>query len=171
MVKIKWRITDDIRNISLKEFNTEVHWIYGYFELDVNDKTVGHCPDKESFPVVLSCFEEDITDWLYQLPNMIIQLNDCDEYEWELLDMNLLKIVIKREDTLLISLIHSRIGIQWSERVTYQEYITELLSTIDRFVEEIRTLNSELLKSKTLTDIIEIRDTLSHSPLLNSPNS
>lgn len=95
MVKIKWRITDDIRNISLKEFNTEVHWIYGYFELDVNDKTVGHCPDKESFPVVLSCFEEDITDWLYQLPNMILQLNDCDEYEWNLLDMNLLKMVIK----------------------------------------------------------------------------
>ena len=81
--------------------------------------------------------------------------------------MNLLKIVIKREDTLLISLIHSRAGIQWSERVTYQEYITELLSAIDRFVEEIRTLNSELLKSNTLCRIIEIRDKLSHSPLLN----
>lgn len=102
---------------------------------------------------------------------MILQLHDCDEFEWNLLASNLLKIVIKKEDTLLISLIHSCTGIQWSERVTYQEYITELLSAIDRFVEEIRTLNSELLKSKTLTDIIQIRDALSHSPLLNSPNS
>ena len=169
MVKIKWIITDDIKNVSLKEFNTEWDGIYGHFELDINDQTVGYCPDRELFPSEWS--DEDITDWLYKLSNMILQLHDCDEFEWNLLASNLLKIVIKKEDTLLISLIHSRTGIQWSERVTYQEYITELLSAIDRFIEEIRTLNSELLKSKTLTDIVEIRDTLSHSPLLNSPNS
>lgn len=172
MVRIKWIITDDIGNVSLKEFNAEWTNIFGYFELDINDQTVGYCPDRELLPDEREFGDEEITDWLYKLSSMIVQLENRNECEWDLLSLNLAKIVIKKDDVLTISLMHRFSGeIWWSEKVTTQEYITELLSAVDRFVEEIRTLNSELLKSKTLTNIIEIRDTLSHSPLLNSPNS
>lgn len=49
MIKIKWIITDNIREVSLEEFNSEWNWIYGYFEMSVNDKIIGFYPNRKLF--------------------------------------------------------------------------------------------------------------------------
>ena len=182
MVKIKWIITDNIKDVDLKEFNTEWNGIYGHFELCINNQTVGFWPDRELFPG-----DENITDWLYELSRMIVQLGNSMECEWELLAMNLCKIVIKKEDMVVISLMyHHRYDdkiiwsekaaasrksyydttkIIWSEKVTSQELIEELMCAIDKFIVEVQACNADLLDSKIMREISDIRNVLSQTSI------
>ena len=47
MIKIKWIITDNLSNISLDEFDNEWNGIIsGYFELVINQRKEGFCPQR-----------------------------------------------------------------------------------------------------------------------------
>ena len=94
MVKIEWIITDSIKDVELKEFDTEWDGIFGYFQICINNHVLGFCPDRE----LLAGEEgnEDILYWLTKLSDGIIQLNTGQEYEIQLLSMNLAKIILKK---------------------------------------------------------------------------
>ena len=79
MVKIEWIITDSIKDVKLKEFDTEWDGIFGYFQICINNHVLGFCPDRE----LLAGEEgnEDILYWLTKLSDGIIQLNTGQEYE------------------------------------------------------------------------------------------
>lgn len=101
MIKITWMITDVIEKVDLKEFDTEWDGIYGYFEICINNQLLGFCPDREL--LVGEEGNEDILYWLSKLADGIIQVNAGQQYEIHLLSMNLAKIVLKKNDKLLIS--------------------------------------------------------------------
>lgn len=159
MVKIRWIITDNIENVNLKRFNTEWNGIYGYFEICINKQVLGFCPNRE----LLADEEgnENILFWLSMLSDGITQLDDCQEYEISLLSMNLSKIILKKDDKLLISFVNSNTNeVIWIEKILIQEFCNEVLFNIERFITEVQKVNSVLLESDLIKKLIQIKDTL-----------
>lgn len=156
MVEISWMITDDIEGVSLEEFNTEWTGIYGYFEICINNRVLGFCPDRK-----LQIGEEgneDILYWLTKLSNGIVKLNQNREYEIQLLSMNLTKIVLKNEDKLLIKFVDANTDeVIWSEKLLLQDWCKEIALNTDKFIAEIKNTNPMILSAnimQKLTDAI-----------------
>lgn len=159
MVKIEWIITDSIKDVELKEFDTEWDGIFGYFQICINNHVLGFCPDRE----LLAGEEgnEDILYWLTKLSDGIIQLNTGQEYEIQLLSMNLAKIILKKNDKLLISFVNTNTDeVIWSEKMTIQEWHNEVILNIERFIKEVQKNNSILLDSNLMQKLIKIKETL-----------
>ena len=159
MVKIEWIITDSIKDVELKEFDTEWDGIFGYFQICINNHVLGFCPDRE----LLFGEEgnEDILYWLTKLSDGIIQLNTDQEYEIQLLSMNLAKIILKKNDKLLISFVNTNTDeVIWSEKMTIQEWHNEVILNIERFIKEVQKNNSILLDSNLMQKLIKIKETL-----------
>ena len=159
MVKIKWIITDSIKDVELKEFDTEWDGIFGYFQICINNHVLGFCPDRE----LLTGEEgnEDILYWLTKLSDGIIQLNAGQEYEIQLLCMNLAKIILKKNDMLLIRFVNTNTDeVIWSEKMTIQEWHNEVILNIERFIKEVQKNNSILLDSNLMQKLIKIKETL-----------
>lgn len=161
MVKIEWIITDSIKDIELKEFDTEWSGIFGYFQICINNHILGFCSDRE----LLDGEEgnEDILYWLTKLSNGIIQLNTGQEYEIQLLSMNLAKIILKKNDKLLVSFVNTNTDeVIWSEKVNTQEWYDEVISNIERFIKEVQKENSILLDSNLIQKLFKIKETIEY---------
>ena len=159
MVKIKWIITDPINDVDLNEFDTEWNGIYGYFEICINNHVLGFCPDRE----LLAGEEgnEDILYWLTKLSDGIIQLNVGKEYEIQLLSMNMAKIILKKNDKLLISFVNTNTDeVIWSEKMTIKEWCNEIILNIERFIKEVQNNNSIILKANLIQKLVKIKETL-----------
>lgn len=159
MVKIKQIITDPINDVDLNEFDTEWDGIYGYFEICINNHVLGFCPDRE----LLAGEEgnEDILYWLTKLSDEIIQLNVGKEYEIQLLSMNMAKIILKKNDKLLISFVNTNTDeVIWSEKMTIKEWCNEIILNIERFIKEVQNNNSIILKANLIQKLVKIKETL-----------
>lgn len=148
MIKMNWVITDDLSGISLKEFDNEWNGIIsGYFELIINRSREGFCPQRE-----LNQGEEGVEDilyWLSHLSEGINMLKKGKEYEMILLTMNLYKIIMRYDDGMNIYFVNKKDNtIKWQEKITLQEFETELDENINRFFQIIEENNPELLESK-----------------------
>lgn len=156
MVKIRWLITDDIKDICLKEFDREWNSIYGYFEICINEKILGFCPDREL--LVGEEGNEDILYWLSKLSDGIIQLNAGREYVVQLLSMNLAKVILKKNDKLLISFVNSNTDdVIWCDEISFQEWCNEVIFNVERFITEVKIINSDLLEADVIKKLIEIK--------------
>ena len=159
MIKIKWIITDSINDVDLNEFDTEWDGIYGYFEICINNHVLGFCPDRE----LLAGEEgnENILYWLTKLSDGIIQLNVGKEYEIQLLSMNMTKIILKKNDKLLISFVNAnRDEVIWAEEVTIKEWDNEIIMNIEKFIKEVQKKNSNLLKANLIQKLVKIKESL-----------
>ncbi len=148
MIKMNWVITDDLSGISLKEFDNEWNGIIsGYFELIINRSREGFCPQRE-----LNQGEEGVEDilyWLSHLAEGINMLRKGKEYEMILLTMNLYKIIMRYDDGINIYFVNKKDNtIKWQEKITLQEFETELDENINRLFQIIEESNPELLESK-----------------------
>lgn len=154
MIEIRWMITDDIAGVSLEEFNTEWTGIYGYFEICINNRVLGFCPDRK-----LQIGEEgneDILYWLTKLSNGIIKLNENYKYEIQLLSMNLAKIVLKNEDKLLIQFVDANTDeVIWSEKLLLQDLYKEIALNTDKFITEIQKINPIILSANIIKRLID----------------
>lgn len=89
----------------------------------------------------------------------IIQLNGGQEYEMQLLSMNLGKIKLKKEDKLLISFINSNTDeVVWLEKVFIQEWYNEIILNIEKFITEIQKVNSVILNANLIQKLTKIKD-------------
>lgn len=160
MVKIRWKITDVITDVCLNEFNVEWNGIYGYFEICVNNKIVGFCPDRKL--MVGEEGNENITHWLTKLLEGIIQLKADQEYEMQLLSMNLAKVVLERKNKKII--IHffnsNEDELIWSEEIMADEWYDEIMLNVKKFIKEIEDVNPVLIKTEIIKRIINYKNFL-----------
>lgn len=159
MVKIRWIVTDSIEDVDLKDFNAEWDGIYGYFEIFINNKILGFCPDRELLAGKKG--NEDILYWLSKLSDGIMQLNANQEYEIQLFSMNLAKIILKKNDKLLVSFVNSDTNeVIWSEKIMIGEFCNEVMLNIERFITEVQRINSVLLETDLIKKLISNKNTL-----------
>ena len=82
-------------------------------------------------------------------------MNTGQEYEIQLLSMNLAKIILKKNDKLLISFVNTNTDeVIWSEKMTIQEWHNEVILNIERFIKEVQKNNSILLDSNLMQKLI-----------------
>ena len=159
MVKIKWIITDHIKDVELKEFDTKWDGIFGYFQICINKHLLGFCPDRELLPDEEG--NENILYWLTKLSEGSIRLNTDQEYEIQLLSMNLAKILLRKNDKVLISFINTNTNeVKWSEKVIIQEWYDEVILNLGRFITEVQKDNAVLLDSNLMRKLIKIKGML-----------
>lgn len=155
MIKIKWIITDNLSNISLDEFDNEWNGIIsGYFELVINQRKEGFCPQR-----IIHVDEEGIEDvlyWLSHLLEAITVIKKGTKYEMTLLTMNLYKIVIVLNENVKISFVNVNSDVaKWQEEITLQEFEKEIYKNVDNFLQSIEKVNSMLLESKWISRLLD----------------
>ncbi|MBD5135708.1 MAG: hypothetical protein HDT39_07080 [Lachnospiraceae bacterium] len=78
-----------------------------------------------------------------------------------MLSMNLSKIILNKDDKLLISFVNSNTDeVIWFEKIIIQEFCNEVLLNIERFITEVQKVNSVLLESHLVEELIKIKDIL-----------
>lgn len=157
MIKIRWVITDNIRGVSVEEFDTEWNGIYGYFEMCINNQIIGYVPNRELYPN--EEWNEEIIYWIGQLAKGFNYVTKHGgKYEIPLLCMSLRKITIKKENMLKICFVNVQTNkSEWEEEVKCTEFCKEICNNLDKFLLEIKMNNEELLKTNLIKDICDIR--------------
>ena len=154
MIQIKWKITDSLKEVDLKEFNNEWNGIYGYFEICVNNHTICYFPNREL--LIVEEGNEDILYWLYKLLEGISFLNSYNVYEIQLLSLNSVKIVLKKSKKIKFSLVNSNTDeIIWSEKISMEELYKGVRSSVSKFIEEVQSINALLLNANIVNDLVE----------------
>ena len=88
-------------------------------------------------------------------------MNDNQEYEIQLLSMNLAKIILKKEEKLVVSFVKSDTNeVIWSDRIMIQEWCNEISLNIERFIVEILRVNSVLLNANLIQRLTKVKDIL-----------
>lgn len=147
MISIKWVITDDLSNVTVEEFDYEWNGIIsGYFELVINEKKEGFCPERK-----IDENEEGIEDilyWLIHLSDGLKKIKKGEKYEMLLLTMNKYKLLIELNSAVEFQFVNEWTNeIKWKEVVEMQEFEIELCDNIDGFIKYIRAVNPQLLNS------------------------
>lgn len=157
MIIINWIITDDIKGISLNEFNLEWNEIYGYFELCINNRILGYCPKRELLPNEEGL--EDILYWLLKLVNGIMHVKNGEEYEIQLLSMNLTKIILKENHMLEVEFVNVKSKEYiWNEKIEFNEFCEVICNSIDKLLEEIEKNNINLLQANKIKKLSRMKD-------------
>ncbi len=157
MIKMKWIITDDLSDITLEEFENEWNGIVsGYFEFTINQNKEGFCPQR-----IISEAEEGMEDILYWLNHLLEGVNMIKkdkEYEMFLLTMNRYKLVMRLESCMYISFVEIKSNeVKWIEKVSMQEFESELYKNIENFLQFIKETNPVLMESRWVKKLISFR--------------
>ena len=79
----------------------------------------------------------------------------------QLLSMNLAKILLRKNDKVLISFINTNTNeVKWSEKVIIQEWYDEVILNLGRFITEVQKENAVLLDSNLMRKLIKIKGML-----------
>lgn len=175
MFKINFRITDnfnDLNDLSNQEIDSIN--IGGYFELQINDKNYGYYKsgplekDEEGLDL--------ITTWIEQLLNVLLIFKNCGKYvllndiesyntwiEFKILDGQRISIsVIESEKKdgvreLETSTLKDFIYSDWKDEiVTYDEFYKEIIVSTERFINEVKQINKNLIEGKRFKELIEL---------------
>lgn len=88
-------------------------------------------------------------------------MNAGQEYEIQLFSMNLAKIILKKDNKLLISFVDSNTDeVIWSEKIMIQEWCNEVMFNMERFITEVHGINPVLVESDLMKELITIKNTL-----------
>ena len=156
MFEIKWIITDNLKNIDLLEFDKKCNGIYGYFEMNINERKLGFCPSRRLFDGEEG--NENILYWLSELDQAVDVLLQNKDFELQLLSLNLVKLTFckNKSDVLVINLSNSETNnIIWSEKVLLEEFSNIVEKNLLIFGKNVRDQNSTLLKSKFFKPIAQ----------------
>lgn len=149
---LKWRITDDISSLTVKEFNEERNGIYGFIKLNIDKDEVGYIPP-------LNCELEgndDISFWVQNSIECGIALLKNEKFECELLSLNLLKIYVVPEENVEIMLKHEDRYIKWEHTIPYDLVYKEIFEIFEKFEKEIIQINKSLLETNIIKRIITL---------------
>ncbi|MED4781958.1 hypothetical protein [Brevibacillus choshinensis] len=181
MFNIKFKIVDDnyekYRNIDINEFDEVYGDIEGLFQLTFEGNQIGFYDDDFPFG------QEWIVNWLEHLLLIITKIRETGYLAYRLPETrNLwLEFVIK-EKTILVSLVEDvdrreltnlfslkplqefKYG-NWSKvEIPILGFKKEVISKTNEFLTQIKELNPEFLRSKTITQLIRLRDRCLHLP-------
>ena len=127
---INWKITDDLKNISMSEFNNEYNGIYGFIKLRIGNNEIGELPERISYEG-----DFDILYYIGQLINCGISMFKEENYNVMLFDSSLAEINIIFKSNVVINFILSETKeVYWSSTVTNQELIDEIEYNYNKYM-------------------------------------
>lgn len=147
---INWKITDDISNVTLNEFNREYNGIYGFIKLKINKNELGEL-EVENLEG-----DYDITYYLGKLIETGIAMYKKKKIKIMLLNRNLAQLVITFNAEVEIKFTSlDENEIYWSSKISKSELIKEIEYNYHNIYEYICMLNPEILNSIIMKKITE----------------
>ena len=152
-MKIEWIITDELTNVSKQEFDLEWNGIYGYFQMTINDKMVGCCPNREL--IFDEEGNEDITYWLEELLQAKQMLEEGKEYKFNLLSLNLVGLEFSKRNSANVRMFYNETDETiWSEQIDFNKFGEEIVRSTNEFINIIREKNPSLLECNIIKKLI-----------------
>ena len=134
---LSWRITDDIANISVEEFDKEYNGIYGYMKLQFGDYSIGY--------------------YIKSLIRCGVALKNRENIEIRLLNYNLIKIIVSCVDVVDVKIVNvNNNSIEGSFSLSFKELVEEIKFNYIKLYKYIEEKNKSLLKAKMVKDIISL---------------
>lgn len=156
---LSWRITDDISNITVEEFNKEYNGLYGFIKLKIGDNSIGYIPEKN----VLLDGNSDILYYIKKLIECGINICKKDVIEVSLLSHNLLKLCVQYNKEKNISVELKMVednSIVWKSELSFNQLIDEIDSNYNDICSFIEEYNSKLFKTDLIKSIMILHNTL-----------
>ena len=144
---IKWKINNEVKNISLEEFENEYESFCGFMSIQLGGFQLGYLDDGNPFDEG----DEDISYYINSLIECGITLLLGQIYKIQLLGSNLLEIQVHRYINVNIKVVHIKTKeVLCSYDMTIDELIAEIKENYKKYIMDIREMNSVLLNSKTV---------------------
>ena len=154
---IDWKFNKEAENISLEEFEKENESFFGFMTLKLGDYQLGYL-DK------ISPFDEGDEDISYYINSLIkcgITLLLGQDFKIQLLGSNLLEIRVHRYIDVNVKVVYDETqDVECSFDSTFIDLLAEIEENYRKYIEAIREMNSELLKSKTVSRIVKLYEIL-----------
>lgn len=162
---IEWRINDEIKGISLEEFEKDYESFFGYMMLKLGNYHLGWMDNKSPID---EFYEEDISLYLISLIKCGITLMLGQDFKVKLSRSNLLEIQVHRKGKVYISIVHTdKNEVLYSYGIAFSELIDEIKENYQKYINEIQMINSELIEARVVRIAKEYYDIF--IKLLNSP--
>lgn len=156
---LSWKITDDISNITVEEFNKEYNGLYGFIKLKIGDYSIGYIPENN----VLLDGNSDILYYIKKLIECGINICKKDVIEVPLLSHNLLKLCVQynKDENIWVELkMVEDNSIVWRSELSFNQLINEINSNYNNICNFIEKYNSKLFKTDLIKSIIILHNTL-----------
>lgn len=151
---LSWKITDDIYNITVEEFNKEYNGLYGFINY-----SIGYIPENN----VLLDGNSDILYYIKKLIECGINICKKDVIEVPLLSHNLLKLCVQynKDEKIWVELkMVEDNSIVWRSELSFNRLIDEINSNYNNICNFIEKYNSKLFKTDLIKSIIILHNTL-----------
>lgn len=151
----KWRITDDLNNISVDDLK-ENQGIYGFLKFTFNNINLGYVVDDENIEG-----NNDILYWVIKALLCLNSINNHKDFSQRLFSSNLVEINVEYGETIIIKTVdHITKKVYNQETIGYNDLKKYVLEFADNFLNEIESINPDLLSSEEVIRVIELRNTV-----------
>lgn len=161
-VRIKWMITDDIKNMKRRAFDSELNKICGCFELHIGSHVIGYCPEQKSLAEEKG--SDDILYWMLELAKGMEYLHSCQggTYEIQLPGQDASRLILSGNAMLQIELINTNNNeVVWMEESSFFELYKRVCDSVNKFISEIQLCNYNLSKAKLIQQLIKVQNKFS----------
>ena len=150
-MKINWIINDEVKGITLEEFERDYESIYGFMMINLGGFELGYLDKKSSF----NEGDEDISYYLNSLIKCGITLLLGQDFKVQLIASNLLEIRVSYYRDVSINVVQTKTEeILYSGNISFKEFSDEILNNYEKYINSIRKLNISLLKSQTVRSTV-----------------
>lgn len=150
-MKINWIINDEVKGITLEEFERDYESIYGFMMINMGGFELGYLDKKSSF----NEGDEDISYYLNSLIKCGITLLLGQDFRVQLIASNLLEIRVSYYRDVSIAVVQTKTEeILYSGNISFKEFSDEILNNYEKYINSIRKLNISLLKSQTVRSTV-----------------
>ena len=150
-MNINWIINDEVKGITLEEFERDYESIYGFMMINLGGFELGYLDKKSSFDEG----DEDISYYLNSLIKCGITLLLGQDFKVQLIASNLLEIRVSYYRDVSINVVQTKTEeILYSGNISFKEFSDEILNNYEKYINSIRKLNISLLKSQTVRSTV-----------------
>lgn len=150
-MKINWIINDEVKGITLEEFERDYESIYGFMMINMGGFELGYLDKKSSF----NEGDEDISYYLNSLIKCGITLLLGQDFRVQLIASNLLEIRVSYYRDVSIAVVQTKTEeILYSGNISFKEFSDEILNNYEKYINSIRKLNISLLKSQAVRSTV-----------------
>jgi len=173
MFEIRYEIIngymEELKNISLELFLKEDHDVEGFFEMCVNENSVGFMPDQYS---PYYSFQEWLFNWFEFLLLSVKKMEDAvpvvsfrviEEDTWIELIRKKEQLIISNKNYLQVKRFNAHViegvpgdepeEIYWEEEILYADYRNEILKKSKSFIEEFQSIFPNLKNFNRISEL------------------
>lgn len=153
MKTFEWRITDDLKNMTINDLNDNPE-IYGFLKLSFNSLQFGYIIEDYEFEG-----NNDILYWVRKALKCVIAMKNHKNFSQQLFSSNLVNINVEYGNPIVVKAVNNQTDeIYNQEMIDFMDLKEYVLDFTNSFLTEIEGINADLLESEEIKKIIILKN-------------